>query len=62
MTAKQCVEVELVELKTKLESLSKLLQGDKPDFISDIQWELMIEQEFHMLEYAHILEERLKEW
>ena len=62
MTAKQCVEVELVELKTKLKSLSKLLQGDKPDFISDIQWELMIEQEFHMLEYAHILEERLKEW
>lgn len=62
MTTKQCVEVELVELKTKLDPLSKLLQSDKPDFIDDIQWELMIEQEFHMLEYAHILEERLKEW
>lgn len=62
MDAKQRVEIELQELTEKIDNLGALLRGDKPDFISDVQWELLINQEFHMLEYQYFLQERLKNW
>lgn len=54
-----CEEIgELVDRKEKLE---KFLSGDKPNFVSDTQWELMKEQLQAMYSYHNILIERLDE-
>ena len=54
-----CEEIgELVDRKEKLE---KFLAGDKPNFVSDAQWELMKEQLQAMYSYHNILIERLDE-
>ena len=54
-----CEEIgELVDRKEKLE---KFLSGDKPNFVSDVQWDLMKEQLQAMQSYRNILIERLAE-
>ena len=54
-----CEEIgELVDRKEKLE---KFLSGDKPNFVSDVQWDLMKEQLQAMQSYRNILIERLDE-
>ncbi|WP_248105740.1 Gp49 family protein [Moraxella osloensis] len=54
-----CEEIgELVDRKEKLE---KFLSGNKPNFVSDAQWDLMKEQLQAMYSYHNILIERLDE-
>ena len=59
-TPKERVEVEHEELGEKLSQLEKFLGCQKPAFISDEHWALLVEQEKHMLGYYSVLQHRLK--
>lgn len=56
---KERVAQELYELDEKRTKLAELLNKDKPAFISDKQWELLLKQEEVMSTYGLILQERL---
>lgn len=54
------VRIELSELYEKRSKLDAMLQKGKPEFVSQIQWDLMQKQYEAMSEYSLILAERIK--
>lgn len=54
------VRQELAELDKKRSKLDQMLQGDKPEYISDVHWDLLKQQCKVMAEYALILAERIE--
>lgn len=59
-TPKDRVVLEEEELQIKIEALKNMLDKPKPDFISQVQWDLMQEQYVHMCSYGNILRQRIK--
>lgn len=54
------VVLEEQELQSKIEALANMLDKPKPDFISQVQWDLMQEQYKHMWSYGNILRQRIE--
>lgn len=54
------VRLELAELDEKRSKLDQMLQGDKPEYVSEVQWDLLKQQYNVMAEYALILAERIE--
>lgn len=54
------VRIELAELDEKRSKLEAMLQKDKPEFVPQIQWDLMQKQYEAMSEYSLILAERIE--
>ncbi|MEE3700053.1 Gp49 family protein [Mannheimia haemolytica] len=54
------VRIELAELYEKRSKLKAMLQKDKPEFVLQIQWDLMHKQYEAMSKYILILAERMK--
>lgn len=48
------------ELEGRLIALNKFIDGDKPNFVTSEQWELLHEQAEHMYNYYLVLEKRIK--
>lgn len=61
-TARERVEVELAELKSKFEKLEAFLLTEKYRSLSVVAGTLLIMQEHAMREYIWCLEQRLKNW
>jgi hypothetical protein len=61
-TPKERVELELAELEEKYTVLEKLLSGEQPKFISEVQWGLLHEQSGAMWSYRRVLRARLANW
>jgi hypothetical protein len=60
--AKDRVIEELNELTNKIDKLRILLDGDRPDFITPIQF-LLLEDQFEYMEgYQEVLKQRLELW
>lgn len=53
------LKLELADLDAKRTKLDTLLQGNKPDYIPQRQWDLMEKQNEVMTTYAMILQERI---
>lgn len=53
--------IENSQLLEKLKVLDKLLDGDKPEKISDKQWRLLKGQHAHMTGYFNTLDERIED-
>lgn len=49
------------ELRDKLKKLRLFLDKDKPDFVKQNQWDLMIKQQKVMEDYFYILDERIED-
>lgn len=54
------VRIELAELDEKRSKLDAMLQKDKPEFVPQIQWDLMQKQYEAMSAYSLILAERIE--
>lgn len=61
-TPKSRLELEISEVGTRLEALRDLLSKPKPDFISQLQWDLMDEQYKYQSLYSAVLHKRLSAW
>lgn len=53
------VRQELIELDIKREKLGALLSGERPDFISEEEWERLKKQDEAMSAYSFILSDRI---
>lgn len=53
--------IENLQLLAKLKALDDLLDGDKPEKISDKQWSLLQSQRAYMKGYFKVLDERIED-
>ena len=59
-TPQERVILEQQELQIKIEALANMLDKPKPDFISQVQWDLLQEQYKHMWSYGNTLRQRIE--
>lgn len=53
---------EYQELLTKADSLRTFLSVDRPQYVSELQWDLMVQQYGLMIGYARVLNERIEDF
>lgn len=55
----QRVVEEYNELVDKMNKLRTFLEQDRPEFVAELQWDLMVQQYGLMAGYARVLSERI---
>lgn len=55
------IKIEQAEVNARLTALNTFLTKDKPEIVSEYQWDLLIAQRYAMSAYVKILDMRLED-